>query len=577
MEDAPAAAAESHQDPPPASAPAQQTRQRSAIMTVDDDPDVSRAVARDLRRRYGEQYRIVRAESGEDALDALRQMKLRGDLVAMILADYRMPELNGIEFLERAMDIYPGARRALLTAYADTGAAIEAINVVDLDYYLLKPWDPPEEKLYPVVDSLLETWLSSDHRPVPETKVIGHRWSARSSEVREFLARNQVPYRWYASDEPEGKRLLEAAGHDDQTLPVVVVPDGTVLVEPSETELANRVGLATTPSTDFYDLIVIGGGPAGLGAAVYGASEGLRTVLVERTATGGQAGQSSRIENYLGFPDGVSGAQLTDRARRQAAKFGAEILTTREVVGLEVNGSARTIRFADGSRISAHTVILATGVAYRQLNAPGLANLTGRGVYYGSALTEATSCIDEDIFIVGGANSAGQAAVYLAKRARSASILVRSNSLTKSMSHYLIEQVDNIPAIKVRTCTEVVEAHGTDHLERLTLRDSNTGETQTVDAQYLFVFIGAAPLTDWLDGVVVRDDHGFVLAGPDLVVGDQLPSGWPLDRAPYHLESSVPGVFVAGDVRAESAKRVASAVGEGAMAVMLVHRYLEKL
>jgi thioredoxin reductase (NADPH) len=577
MEDAPAAAVESREDPAPASAQAQQTRQRSAIVTVDDDPDVSRAVARDLRRRYGEQYRIVRAESGEAALDALRQMKLRGDLVAMVLADYRMPQLNGIEFLERAMDIYPGARRALLTAYADTGAAIEAINVVDLDYYLLKPWDPPEEKLYPVVDSLLETWLSSDHRPVPETKVIGHRWSARSSEVREFLARNQVPYRWFAADEPEGRRLLEAAGHDGQTLPVVVVPDGTVLVAPSEPELADRVGLATMPSTDFYDLIVIGGGPAGLGAAVYGASEGLRTVLVERTATGGQAGQSSRIENYLGFPDGVSGAQLTDRARRQAAKFGAEILTTREVVGLEVNGSARTIRFADGSAISAHTVILATGVAYRQLTAPGVANLTGRGVYYGSALTEATSCIDEDIYIVGGANSAGQAAVYLGKRARSASILVRSNSLTNSMSHYLIEQVDNIPAIKVRTCTEVVEAHGTDHLERLTLRDSNTGETEIVDAQYLFVFIGAAPLTDWLEGIVVRDDHGFVVAGPDLVVGGQLPSGWPLDRAPYHLESSVPGVFVAGDVRAESAKRVASAVGEGAMAVMLVHRYLEKL
>jgi thioredoxin reductase (NADPH) len=577
MDEAPAAAAESREDPSPASGQAQQTRQRSAIVTVDDDPDVSRAVARDLRRRYGEQYRIVRAESGEAALDALRQMKLRGDLVAMILADYRMPQLNGIEFLERAMDIYPGARRALLTAYADTGAAIDAINVVDLDYYLLKPWDPPEEKLYPVVDSLLETWLSSDHRPVPETKVIGHRWSARSSEVREFLARNQVPYRWYAADEPEGRRLLEATGQDGQTLPIVVVPDGTVLVEPSEPELADRVGLATVPSTDFYDLIVIGGGPAGLGAAVYGASEGLRTVLVERTATGGQAGQSSRIENYLGFPDGVSGAQLTDRARRQAAKFGAEILTTREVVGLEVNGSARTIRFADGSAISAHTVILATGVAYRQLTAPGLANLTGRGVYYGSALTEATSCTDEDIFIVGGANSAGQAAVYLAKRARSASILVRSNSLTKSMSHYLIEQVDNIPAIKVRTCTEVVEAHGTDHLERLTLRDSNTGETETVDAQYLFVFIGAAPLTDWLEGVVVRDDHGFVVTGPDLVGGGQLPSAWPFDRAPYHLESSVPGVFVAGDVRAESAKRVASAVGEGAMAVMLVHRYLEKL
>ena len=493
-------------------------------MTVDDDPDVSRAVARDLRRRYGERHRIVRAESGEAALDALRQMKLRGDLVAMILADYRMPQLNGIEFLERAMDIYPGARRALLTAYADTGAAIDAINVVDLDYYLLKPWDPPEEKLYPVVDALLEAWLSSEHKPVPETKVIGHRWSARSSEVREFLARNQVPYRWYSTDEPEGGRLLEAAGADGARLPVVIAPDGAVMIEPSEPDLAGHVGLATTPSTDFYDLIVIGGGPAGLGSAVYGASEGLRTVLVERTATGGQAGQSSRIENYLGFPDGVSGAQLTDRARRQAQKFGAEILTTREVTGLEVNGSARTVHFADGTSISAHTVILATGVAYRQLTAPGVAELTGRGVYYGSALTEATSCINEDIYIVGGANSAGQAAVYLAKGARSVSILVRADSLDKSMSHYLIEQVENIPAIKVRTCTEVAEAHGTDHLEQLTLRDSRSGATETVPAQYLFVFIGAAPLTDWLDGVVVRDDHGFIIAGPDLLVDGKPPA-----------------------------------------------------
>jgi thioredoxin reductase (NADPH) len=575
MNDAAAGAAETRDSSASPATP--ESRPRPAIVTVDDDPDVSRAVARDLRRRYGEQHRIVRAESGEAGLDALRQMKLRGDLVAMILADYRMPQLNGIEFLERAMDIYPGARRALLTAYADTSAAIDAINVVDLDYYLLKPWDPPEEKLYPVVDSLLETWYSSDHRPVPETKVVGHRWSARSSEVREFLARNQVPYRWYASDEPEGRRLLEAAGQDGQTLPVVIAPDGTVLVEPSEPDLASHVGLATSPSTDFYDLIVIGGGPAGLGAAVYGASEGLRTVLVERTATGGQAGQSSRIENYLGFPDGVSGAQLTERARRQAAKFGAEILTTRDVVGLEVKGSARTIRFADGTAISAHTVILATGVTYRKLTAPGIADLTGRGVYYGSALTEATSCIDEDVYIVGGANSAGQAAVYLAKHARSVAILVRAPSLTKSMSHYLIEQVDSMPAITVRTCTEVAEAHGTNHLEQLTLRDSDSGKTETVDAQYLFVFIGAAPLTDWLGDVVARDDHGFVLTGPDLVVGGELPAGWPLDRAPYHLESSVPGVFVAGDVRAESAKRVASAVGEGAMAVMLVHRYLEKL
>jgi thioredoxin reductase (NADPH) len=550
---------------------------RSAIVTVDDDPGVSRAVARDLRRRYGEQHRIVRAESGDTALDALRQMKLRGDQVAVILADYRMPQMNGIEFLERAMDVYPKARRVLLTAYADTGAAIEAINVVDLDHYLLKPWDPPEEKLYPVVDGLLEAWMASDHRPVPETKVVGHRWSARSSDVREFLARNQVPYRWYASDSPEGQRLLGAAGADGLRLPVVITPDGEALVEPADAELATKVGLATTPSKDFYDLIVIGGGPAGLGAAVYGASEGLRTVLVERLATGGQAGQSSRIENYLGFPDGVSGAQLTDRARRQAAKFGAEVLTTRDVVGLEVNGSARGVRFADGTGIDAHTVILATGVSYRQLGAPGLDEMTGRGVYYGSALTEAAACSDQDVYIVGGANSAGQAAVYLSRHARSVTLLVRGRSLERSMSYYLIQQIDSIPRISVRTCTEVIGAQGGDHLETLTLRDTASGATDTVDAGWLFLFIGAAPLTDWLDGVVVRDERGFVLAGPDLSAEGQQPRGWELDRAPYHLETSVPGVFVAGDARAESAKRVASAVGEGAMAVMLVHRYLEKL
>jgi thioredoxin reductase (NADPH) len=549
---------------------------RTAILTVDDDPGVSRAVARDLRRRYGERHRIVRAESGPSALDALRQMKLRGDLVAVILADYRMPEMNGIEFLERAMDIYPGARRVLLTAYADTGAAIDAINVVDLDHYLLKPWDPPEEKLYPVVDALLDAWLESDHRPVPETKVVGHRWSARCSEVREFLARNQVPYRWYNSDEPEAQRLLEAAQADGLSLPVVITPEGEPLIEPTDAELASRVGLATTPSKDFYDLIVIGGGPAGLGAAVYGASEGLRTVLVERTATGGQAGQSSRIENYLGFPDGVSGAQLTDRARRQAAKFGAEVLTTRNVTALDVCGSARRVRFADGTSIDAHTVILATGVSYRQLEAPGLADMTGRGVYYGSALTEAAACLGQDVYIVGGANSAGQAAMYLSRHAKSVTLLVRGPSLERSMSYYLIKQIADVPNISVRTCTEVVEAAGEDHLESLTLRDSASGATETVSAQLLFLFIGAAPLTDWLEGVVVRDSAGFVVAGPDLSVGGERPRGWDLDRMPYHLETSVPGVFVAGDARSESAKRVASAVGEGALAVMLVHRYLEK-
>jgi thioredoxin reductase (NADPH) len=550
---------------------------RTAILTVDDDPSVSRAVSRDLRRRYGDSHRIVRAESGAQALEALREMKLRGEEVAVLLADYRMPQMSGLQFLEAAMDLYPAARRVLLTAYADTSAAIDAINVVDLDYYLLKPWDPPEEKLYPVIDAQLEAWTATDHRPVVETKVVGHRWSARSTEVREFLARNQVPYRWYSSESPEGSRLLEAAGADGTALPLVVTPEGTALVEPSDGELAGHVGLATTPAKEFYDLVVVGGGPAGLGAAVYGASEGLRTVLVERTATGGQAGQSSRIENYLGFPDGVSGAQLTDRARRQAVKFGAELITTRDVVGLEVNGSARTVRFADGAAVDAHTVILAMGVAYRQLTAAGCERLTSRGVYYGSALTQAAACKGKDVYVVGGANSAGQAAAYLAKEAASVTLLVRGSSLEQSMSHYLVEQLREIKNVSCRTCTEVVEVHGDDHLERLTLHNTSTGQTDTVDASHLFVFIGAAPRTDWLDGVLVRDGRGFVVAGPDLAPGGAAPSGWILDRPPFHLETSVPGVFAAGDVRAESAKRVASAVGEGAMAVMLVHRYLEGL
>ncbi|SOD90527.1 FAD-dependent oxidoreductase [Streptomyces sp. Ag109_G2-15] len=549
---------------------------RTVILTVDDDPGVSRAVARDLRRRYGASYRIVRAESGESALEALRELKLRGDLVAVILADYRMPQMNGIDFLEQALDVYPGARRVLLTAYADTSAAIDAINVVDLDHYLLKPWDPPEEKLYPVLDDLLEAWRHSDYRPVPSTKVVGHRWSARSSDVREFLARNQVPYRWYSVEEPEGQRLLAAAGQDGQRLPLVITPDGTVLVEPEAPELAARVGLATTPTADFYDLVVIGGGPAGLGAAVYGASEGLRTVLVERSATGGQAGQSSRIENYLGFPDGVSGAQLTDRARRQAAKFGAEILAAREVTGLEVNGAARIVRFADGSAIAAHSVILATGVQYRQLEAQGCTDLTGCGVFYGSALTEAAACQGHDVYIVGGANSAGQAAMYLSRFAKSVTLLVRGPDLSASMSYYLIQQINEAPNIEVRSHTVVDAAHGSDRLERLTLRHVASGESEQVDAQWMFVFIGAAPLTDWLGDTVLRDERGFILAGPDLTPDGRPPVSWELDRPPYHLETSIPGVFVAGDARAESAKRVASAVGEGAMAVMLVHRYLEQ-
>jgi thioredoxin reductase (NADPH) len=547
---------------------------RPVIVTVDDDPSVSRAVSRDLRRRYGERNRIVRAESGEQALDALRQMKLRGEQVAVILADYRMPGLNGIEFLEGAMDIYPFARRVLLTAYADTSAAIDAINVVDLDHYLLKPWDPPEEKLYPVVDDLLAAWRREERRPVREAKLVGHRWSAPSADLRDFLARNQVPYRWYSSDSDEGRRLLNAAGADGHDLPVLITAEGEPMVTPSQAEVAAKVGLATIPGREFYDLVVVGGGPAGLGAAVYGASEGLKTIMVEKYATGGQAGQSSRIENYLGFPDGLSGGQLTDRARRQAVKFGAELLTTREVTALEVNGPARTVRFSDGSAVDAKSVILAMGVSYRQLQAPGCIEMTGAGVYYGAALTEAEGCKDQDVYVVGGANSAGQAAVYLAKFARSVTMLVRAPSLESSMSYYLIQQIAGIGNITVRTCTEVSEVEGDGHLQRLTLHNLADGTSEIVDAGQLFVFIGAAPGTSWLDGVVARDLHGFVLAGPDFSAEEQ---AWPLDRAPYHLETSVPGVFVAGDVRAESAKRVASAVGEGAMAVMFVHRYLESI
>jgi thioredoxin reductase (NADPH) len=548
---------------------------KPVLLTVDDDPGVSRAVARDLRRRYGQDFRIVRAESGPQALEALAEIKLRGEPVAVLLADYRMPQMSGLEFLEQAMDLFPHARRALLTAYADTDAAIQAINVIDLDHYLLKPWDPPEEKLYPVVDELIELWGSSEDKPVTTTRVVGHRWSARSFEVRDFLARNSVPYRWLAADQPDGQRLLEAAGVDAASIPLVVTPAGDSLVDPSIEELAARVGLPTTPATDFYDTVIIGGGPAGLGAAVYAASEGLRTVLVEREATGGQAGQSSRIENYLGFPDGVSGAQLTDRARRQAAKFGAEILTAAAVTGLQPRGSSQVVGFADGNEVVAHTVVLATGVAYNTLKAPGVEELTGRGVFYGSAMTEAPATAGQEVYVVGGANSAGQAAMFLSGHARRVTLLVRADGLEHSMSHYLIRQIRDTASIEVRPSTTVAAAEGREHLERLRICDGATGAVEEVPASFLFVFIGAAPCTEWLDGVVDLDPKGFVVTGPDLLRGGRRPPGWPLDRDPYYLEASVPGVFAAGDARANSVKRVASAVGEGAMAIQLVHRYLE--
>ena len=560
--------------------PASQPR-NPVILTVDDDPAVSRAVARDLRRHYGERYRIVRAESGPDALATLKELKLRGETAAVLVADYRMPQMSGIEFLEKAMDLFPLAKRVLLTAYADTHAAIDAINVVDLDHYLLKPWDPPEEKLYPVIDGLLEEWRAVGDRAMPFTKVIGHRWNQRSWEVRQFLARNQFPFRAFMADEPKGEQLLDAAGLDGLKLPVVITEKGEALVEPTDGQLAELLGLSTEPSLQMYDLAVIGGGPAGLASAVYGASEGLETVLIEKATTGGQAGRSSRIENYLGFPIGVSGAELTNSARRQAERFGAEVITTRDVVRLHVGEQAPTIEFEDGSTIGARSVILATGVEYQELKVVGCwsdpadpdgCNYVGRGVYYGASVSDAEECRDEDVYIVGGANSAGQAAMFMSRTAKSVTLLVRGPSLKASMSHYLIEQIEKNDKIFVRTCTEVVDTVGEDnHLSGLVLIDRQSGERETVSCGRMCCFIGATPRTDWLDGVLALDDRGFVLAGPDLkdVVG------WShRDRPPHHLETSVPGVFVAGDVRAESAKRVAAAVGEGSMAVMLVHRYL---
>jgi thioredoxin reductase (NADPH) len=545
------------------------------ILTVDDDPSVSRAIARDLRRRYGEQYRIIRASAATEALDALREIKLRGGRVAVMLADYRMPQMNGIEFLEQAMDLFPNARRALLTAYADTDAAIQAINVVDVDHYLLKPWDPPEEKLYPVIDALIDAWQATGDHEVEDIRVVGHRWSEPSYQIRDFLARNLVPYKWLAADDPEGRRLLEAAGVGPEAIPLVVTADGRAMSQPTNLEVAEAAGLSTAPGRDFYDLIIVGGGPAGLGAAVYGASEGLKTLLVERSAVGGQAGQSSRIENYLGFPDGISGAQLTDRARRQAGKFEAEVLNTREVSGLRMDGSARTLTFTDGGEVSAHSVVLATGVAYRPLVAAGVAELTGSGVYYGSASTEGPACSGSDVYIVGGANSAGQAALFFARYARTVTLLVRGDSLESSMSYYLIQQLNKIENVSVRTRTSVVSAQGDGHLQAITMCDSKNGLETTVECGYLFVFIGAEPRTDWLGDSVSRDEKGFVHTGPDLLTNGTRPVGWDRDRDPFYLECSVPGIFAAGDVRANSVKRVASAVGEGAMAVTLVHRYLE--
>jgi thioredoxin reductase (NADPH) len=543
---------------------------RPAIVAVDDEPAVLAALARDLRRGFGERYRILRATSGAEALDLLKQIRARGEQVALLVADQRMPGLSGTDYLVQARAIVPEAKRVLLTAYADTEAAISAINDVHLDYYLLKPWDPPEEHLYPVVEDLLTTWEAGAALEAGGVRVIGHRFSKETHDLRDFLARNRVPGRWLDVErDSEARELLTVAGVDGDHLPVALLEDGAVLERPTVLELAERLGIAAQPAQDHYDLVIVGGGPAGLAAAVYGASEGLRTVMVEREAPGGQAGQSSRIENYLGFPAGLSGSELAQRATTQARRLGAELLTVQDAAGLRVEGAGRVVDLTGGGALSANCVLIASGVSYRTMNAPGFADFTGAGIYYGAAMTEARSCKDQHVVIIGGANSAGQAAVYFSGYAKKVTILVRSDSLTKSMSHYLIEQIDALPNVEVRTRSQAVAAEGEDlHLRALRIRDAEGNET-VEEADACFVFIGAAPRTDWLEGVVARDDRGFVLAGPE--VRD---NGWQLKRDPYVLETSVPGVFVAGDVRSRSVKRVASAVGEGSMAVSLIHEYL---
>jgi thioredoxin reductase (NADPH) len=540
-----------------------------AIVVVDDEPPVLAAVARDLRRGFGERYRIVRASAGEEALDALRELVRRGDQVALLVADQRMPGLSGTDYLVQAREIVPTAKRVLLTAYADTEAAIQAINEVNLDYYLLKPWDPPEEQLFPVVEDLLTGWEAGAALESGGVRVIGHRFSRASHDLRDFLARNRVPARWMDVErDAEARQLLTVAGVADDRLPVALLEDGAVLERPTVRELAERLGIAAQPAADHYDLVIVGGGPAGLAAAVYGASEGLRTIMVEREAPGGQAGQSSRIENYLGFPAGLSGSDLARRATDQARRLGAELVTLQDASGLRVEGSGRIVELTDGNALSASSIVVASGVSYRQLDVPGFAELTGQGIYYGAAVAEARSCQDQHVVVIGGANSAGQAAVYFSKYADRVTMLVRGDSLTKSMSQYLIEQIEQLPNVEVRTRTQALAAQGDGRLKSLRIRGADGNESvENVDA--CFVFIGAAPRTDWLGDVVARDDRGFILAGLEART-----DGWPLQRDPFPLETSVPGVFVAGDVRARSIKRVASAVGEGSMAVSLVHQYL---
>ncbi len=554
---------------------------KPVLLSVDDDSDVLRAIERDLRSKYGSEYRVIGTDSPEGALNLLKQLQLRNDSVALLLADQRMPHMDGVAFLQEGMRIFPEAKRALLTAYADTSAAISAINEASINYFFMKPWDPPSEHLYPQLDDLLDDWRASFRPKFEGIRVLGTRWSPQSYAMRDFLARNHVPYQWIdaelSANDPETKRLLAALGPEAVNLPIVLFPDGTKLLESVPADVAQKVGLRTRAQTNFYDLAIVGGGPAGLAAAVYGASEGLKTVMVEQEAPGGQAGMSSRIENYLGFPTGLSGGDLARRAVVQAQRFGVEILSPQEACGVRVEGPYRIVKLADGSEISCHALMIATGVQWRRLEAPGIARLQGAGVYYGGGATEALSCKGEIVYVVGGANSAGQAAMNFAKYAERVVIAVRGASLSSTMSQYLIDQIKDTPNIQLWPNASVAEVHGDTHLEQISFLCSDTNKIERVPATSMFIFIGALPRTDWLAGLVERDDYGFILTGPDLIREGQRPKDWALERDPFLLETNIPGLFAVGDVRHGSVKRVASGVGEGSVAVQFIHQYLSKV
>ena len=551
------------------------------LLSVDDDADVLRAIERDLRSQYGADYRVIGSDSPEKALDILKQLKVRNDSVALLLADQRMPRMNGVEFLQEGVRIFPDAKRALLTAYADTNAAISAINDASINYFFMKPWDPPADNLYPPLDDLLDDWKASYRPSFQGIRVLGTRWSPRSYELRNFLARNHVPYQWIdvelSANDADTRRLLEVLGTEAANLPIVLFPAGTRLLEGAPAQVAQRVGLRTRAQTDFYDLAIIGGGPAGLAAAVYGASEGLHTVMIEREAPGGQAGMSARIENYLGFPTGLSGGDLARRAVVQAQRFGVEILSPQEAMSVRTEGSYRIVKLADGSEISCHALLVATGVQWRRLDVPGIDKLHGAGVYYGGGATEALSCKGEIVYVVGGANSAGQAAMNFSRYADRVVILIRRDGLAATMSQYLIDQIQRTPNIQIWNRASVAQVHGETRLEEISVLCSDTNRVERVPAKSIFIFIGALPQTEWLAGMVERDDRGFVLTGPDLIRAGERPKGWGLDRDPFLLETNVPGIFAVGDVRHGSVKRVASGVGEGSVAVQFIHQYLSKV